>query len=106
MEQVLIHADNKWLFPQYMKTDHCYATHASNALNKWLKKEFDGMTSHCLRHAMRDRLRSIDCQMDMIDQIGGWKSVGGVGIGYGKGYQLRQLRVCLSRVLIRYKEHS
>ena len=26
--------------------------------------------------------------MDMIDQIGGWRSVGGVGASYGKGYRL------------------
>jgi hypothetical protein len=24
--------------------------------------------------------------MDMIDQIGGWRSVGGVGARYGEGY--------------------
>ena len=24
--------------------------------------------------------------MDMIDQIGGWRSVGGIGAGYGHGY--------------------
>ena len=25
--------------------------------------------------------------MDMIDQIGGWRSVGGVGVSYGEGYR-------------------
>ena len=29
--------------------------------------------------------------MDMIDQIGGWRSVGGVGASYGEGYGLDQI---------------
>jgi hypothetical protein len=33
----------------------------------------------------------------MIDQIGGWRSVGGIGAGYGQGYDLGQLRVWLAR---------
>ena len=28
--------------------------------------------------------------MDMIDQIGGWRSVGGVGVNYGEGYSTEQ----------------
>ena len=32
---------------------------------------------------------------DMIDQIGGWKSINGVGVGYGQGYDLGQLRAWL-----------
>jgi hypothetical protein len=31
--------------------------------------------------------------MDMIDQIGGWRSVGGVGARYGEGYVLEQQRM-------------
>ena len=41
---------------------------------------------------MRDRLRAVECPMDMIDQIGGWRSVGGVGASYGEGYSLEQVR--------------
>ena len=42
--------------------------------------------AHCLRHTFRDRLRAVECPMDMIDQIGGWRSVGGIGASYGEGY--------------------
>jgi len=100
MEQALIQADDEWLFPQYIKAGHCYATHASNAVNKWLKKDFVGLTAHCLRHTFRNRLRAVECPMDMIDQIGGWRSVDGVGTRYGEGYGLAQLRVWLTRCSI------
>ena len=91
IEQALIETDNEWLFPRYIKSGHCYATHASNSVNKWLKKDFGGLTSHCLRHTFRDRLRAVECPMDMIDQIGGWKSVGGVATNYGHGYPKLQV---------------
>jgi integrase len=96
MEQALIQADDQWLFPQYIKSGYCYATHASNALNKWLKRDFAGLTAHSLRHTFRDRLRAVECPMDMIDQIGGWRSVGGVGVNYGEGYSLGQKRIWLT----------
>jgi integrase len=93
MVQAISQADDQWLFPQYIKAGHCYATHASNALNSWLKRDFGGLTAHSLRHTMRDRLRAVECPMDMIDQIGGWRSVGGVGARYGEGYVLEQQRM-------------
>ena len=48
-----------------------------------------------LRHTFRDRLRAVECPMDMIDQIGGWKSVSGVGMSYGEGYGVEQQRMWL-----------
>ena len=38
--------------------------------------------------------------MDMIDQIGGWKSVNGIGVNYGQGYQVTQIRKIMGKVAI------
>ena len=86
MEEALKHSDDQYLFPRYIKNGVCKADHASAALGKWLKKDFNGLTAHCLRHTFRDRLRAAECPMDMIDQIGGWKSVSSIGNTYGRGY--------------------
>ena len=59
-----------------------------NRLNKWLKKYVPkGCVIHSFGHSMRDRLRSVQCPSDMIDQIGGWTTAG-VGQGYCEGYSL------------------
>ena len=100
MEQAIQRSDGEWLFPQYIKGEQCYATHASNALNKWLKKDFEGLTAHCLRHTMRDRLRAVECPLDMIDQLCGWSSVAGIGVRYGRGYALDQMRSWMEKVII------
>ena len=80
-------ADDHCLFPRYLKEETCRATHASNALGKWLKKDF-GLTAHSLRHTFRDRLRAYGCPLELIDQIGGWSSIGTIGSKYGQGYEL------------------
>ena len=85
MEEAIKWSDNEWLFPRYIGDEKCKADHASAALNKCLKKDFDGLTAHCLRHSFRYRLRAVECPMDMIDQIGGWKSVRSIGSNYGHG---------------------
>tara|TARA_Y100001968_G_C19019150_1_gene554292 strand:+ start:189 stop:305 length:117 start_codon:yes stop_codon:yes gene_type:complete len=36
--------------------------------------------------------------MDMIDQILGWKSVGSIGVGYGRGNELEQVREVIERI--------
>ena len=97
------HSDGEWLFPRFIRGGHCHASYASVALNKWLKRDFGGLTAHCLRHTMRDRLRAADCPMDMIDQIGGWKSVNSVGAGYGQGYRLEQRKQWLEKVSLTIK---
>ncbi len=92
MEEALKHADSQYLFPRYIKNGVCKADHASAALGKWLKKDFNGLTAHCLRHTFRDRLRAVECPIDLIDQVGGWKSVSSIGSSYGQGYDLSKIQ--------------
>lgn len=100
IEQAQIQADDQWLFPQYIKAAHCYATHASNALNKWLKKDFGGLTAHCLRHTFRDRMRVSECPLEAIDQLGGWASVSNAGSKYGTGYSSEYLRASINGMAV------
>jgi integrase len=100
MRKALSQSDDEWLFPRYIHDDGCRATHASNALNKWLKARFDGLTAHSLRHTMRDRLREVEAPLELIDQIGGWSTVGGVGASYGHGYKREVLFKWLKRIEI------
>ena len=91
MKLALDNADDMYLYPRYLKDGTCRATHASNALGKWLRKEF-GLTAHSLRHTFRDRLRASGCPLELIDQIGGWSSIGTIGSKYGQGYDLDAVR--------------
>ena len=79
-------------FPRYNQSDVTVANSASAALNQWLKKDFNGLTAHGLRHTFRDRLRAVECPMDMIDQIGGWKSVSSIGNSYGQGFTIERVK--------------
>jgi len=51
-----------------------------------------------IRHTFRDRLRASGCPLEMIDQIGGWSSIGTIGAKYGQGYDLDALREHLSAI--------
>ena len=51
--------------------------------------------SGCTGNLMRVLVRLTAPPSDMIDQIGGWKSINGVGVGYVQGYDLGQLRAWL-----------
>jgi len=99
MKLALKQADEKYLYPRYLKDGTCRATHASAALGKWLKKDF-GPTAHSLRHTFRDRLRASGCPLELIDQIGGWSSIGTIGSKYGQGYDLEELVLCFRNTQI------
>jgi len=75
-------------FPSYNRSETTSANSASAALNKWIKTQTgETITMHGFRHAMRDRLRAVECPSDIVDQIGGWQTEG-VGQSYGSGYPL------------------
>ena len=91
---------SKFAFPLYNKTSTTNANSASGALNKWLKVQTgEGYTIHGFRHAMRDRLRAVECPADIADQVGGWVGEG-VGISYGQGYTIEVLSRWMEKVVI------
>jgi integrase len=88
-----------YLFASYCDGETTKVNSASAALNKWLKAHVSrDVVVHSLRHAMRDRLRAVECPTDIIDQIGGW-SRKGVGESYGRGYQVEQLWRWMAKVV-------
>jgi integrase len=81
---------NGWLFPRY----------ASNTINKWLQAVTKtDKTSHSFRHSMRDRLRHVGTPQDIQDAMCGWGTKT-VGMGYGEGYRLEQLKGWLEKVVL------
>lgn len=98
MKMIMGDRSEGFLLPRYLKDGTVRATHASNALNKWMKREFGGRTAHCLRHTFRDRLRAVECPLELIDQLGGWASIGTVGSSYGLGYTLDQKRRWVEKI--------
>ena len=85
-------------FPKYTSLKGCNANSASAALNKWMKEKLSGnYVIHGFRHSFRDRLRSVECPSEIIDQLGGW-SLKSVGQGYGKGYELSVLSKWMNRI--------
>lgn len=89
-----------YLFEQYLRDGTILCTHASNAVSKWLKGRFEGKTAHCLRHTFRDRLRAVECPLEMIDALGGWSSIGTAGSRYGRGFSLEHKRHWLERIAL------
>ena len=63
--------------------------------------DFDGLTAHCLRHTFRDRLRAVECPMDLIDQIGGWESVSSIRNSYEQGYTIECIPFIFSKFIIK-----
>lgn len=100
MREALRGSDGAYVFPRYYRHDGFVATHASNAINKWIKAQFGGLTAHSLRHTMRDRLRAVEAPLELIDQIGGWSSINTMGSRYGCGYGFEQLQTWMRRIAI------
>lgn len=87
-------------FPRYNRSQQTNGNSANAALNEGLKSYMpDGCSIHCFRHSVRDRLRSVGCPSDMIDQIGGW-SKDTVGQGYGLGFGLETLTRYMEQITI------
>lgn len=86
-KRVLAEETGLWAFPRYAKNGKLSNTHASNTQNKSLRTVVPSKSAHCFRHAMRDRLREVECPEPITDEIGGW-SRKSVGAGYGQGYKL------------------
>lgn len=79
----------QFAFPRYNKGERTNANSASAALNKWLGAILtDGGVIHSFRHSLRDRLRSVECPVEIADQIGGWTGPSSEGRRYGTGYDL------------------
>ena len=92
--------ETTFLFPRYNKKDTTNSNSASNALNKWMKEHIPPQyVLHGFRHAMRDRLREVDCPADVMDEIGGW-SKQSVGQSYGKGSSLERLHRFMMQVVL------
>lgn len=89
-----------FLFPRYNRKDKTNSNSASNGLNKWMKEHIPSeYVIHGFRHAMRDRLREIDCPMDVMDEIGGW-SKKSIGQTYGSGSSLERLQRYMLKVVL------
>ena len=90
----------RFAFPNYTSASKCNANSASAALNKWLKPRVPkDCVVHSFRHALRDRLRAVECPSDISDAIGGW-STSGIGHSYGDGYDLAVKKKWLQKIII------
>ena len=89
-----------YAFPRYTKGGKCNANSASAALNKWLKQiASESITVHSYRHAIRDRLRAMQCPVDIVDAIGG-STAGSIGEKYGQVYKLDVLHEWMVKLVI------
>ena len=70
------------LFPRYNNALYSNSNSASAALSKWLKQQTKAdCTMHSFRHSFRDRLRAVECSIELTDALGGW-SADGIGAAY------------------------
>jgi integrase len=91
--------NGEYLITRYNRYDRTDGNSASAALNKWLKQnEFVGYSVHSLRHSFRDRLREVECPVDIANQLGDWMNKG-IGSQYGYGYQLGVLSKWMRKIV-------
>jgi integrase len=87
------------LFPKYCDEQRCKSNSASAALNKWMSPRVQkGTVVHSLRHALKDRLRAVECPKDIQERLGGW-TVEGVGETYGEGYPVSVLHRWMDKIV-------
>ena len=99
-QQIKSEFSGTYAFPRYTKGGKCNANSASAALNKWVKQiASESVTVHSFRHSMRDRLRAVQCPVDIVDAIGGW-TAGSIGQKYGQGYKLDVQHEWLVKIVI------
>lgn len=104
-QRVKAHAtpDQRYAFPQYTDGITCKATHASNALNGWMRRLPLAHTCHELRHTIKDQLRAVQCPKDISDAITGHgkKDTGDAyGHGYGHGSLLQVTSEWLRKAIL------
>ena len=62
--------ESNFAFPRYTSLKGCNANSASAALNKWMKEKLSKQyVIHGFRHSFRDRLRVVECPLEIIDQV-------------------------------------
>ena len=97
--QSLQNSSSIFAFPRYVKNGVCNSNSASAALNKWLRPRVPvNCSMHSFRHSMRDRLRTVGCPAEIIDQIGGW-SLNSIGQNYGEGFSVSDLVDWLKKIV-------
>jgi len=99
-QRVKAEFNGTYAFPRYTKGGKCNANSASAALNKWVKQvTSESVTIHSFRHSLTDRLRAVQCPVDIVDAIGGW-TAGSIGQKYGQGYKLDVLHEWMVKLVI------
>ena len=93
--------NSEMLFPRYNDGVSTNSNSASAALSKWLKQQTNPeCTMHSFRHSFRDRLRAVECPIELTDALGGW-STDGIGAAYGQGYSLQLKQKWLSATVLK-----
>ena len=99
----IVEADNgsDFAFSRYNRTSPTSANSASAALNKWLKQYVPaGCTMHSFRHSFRDRLRAVECPIELTDALG--EALVDIGREYGTVTGRRRRTGWLDTVMLRH----